>query len=953
VPTATSSLLEPLTPADFTDVATLTLGPSPLSPEAAAEAANAAHARLGAAGASVAQLPSPAEAAAAASAAAVTFEAHAPAVFRSLRRLVFGMGEDDYWRCMCALPLSRAGAGSGKSGSYFLFSADRRLIVKSVKGSEFPFLVRILSAYAEHMEANAFHSLLPRFLGLYKLKLPKQPAERLLVMNNVFYCPPESRPSAGLCSGSGSSSGGGMVLDAVSADPEVAMIEEAELAALLARQARAASAFSSAHNSAHSGGGSGGGGSVHGGGGAGGSSGGGGGGGLNSSSATAVTKLTHAEVVRLQRLMARSAGRQRLAAVARGEAAELERLRAKQSARPPALSLAEAERLKVLTRRAEGTSSPATASSTDCSLLSPSSSFSARQRSAGTASPPTAEAAAVARTLSVREAGGTSGEVVGAALRRNAALSVPGVQTALAQAAALAAVAVDAAAAAASGGEVTDLSSALSSGQALPTTRPPQQQPRPQAPAVVLSQVFDLKGSLLKRFVTEEEVARGETVFKDLNFCRHHHGTDNKGNAVPLLGAGCRKLHVGPERWPALVAAIMNDVEWLKDHNIMDYSLLVGMAVLPTATASSLPLSPSSTLSSSPLSPPVEKQEPKPEPLLAPPKAANEPIGATAAVADEAAVAKAAAVGSAVVASPGPAPDGSDGGISPDGDAPASPEAPPDAPPEASPEEVMAGLAELLDGVGLGVFLSPLADRGCSSVKALAALPAEALAACGLKKAHVAKLQRALKALAKDGPAKEMAKEMAEEMAKAREKEEVRQRPQQPPQPAAPAHPAPLSAPETEAETGAPLEAASEAAAAGGGEGGGMSSAPEPLSAPPFGAPPAPPPREGGAATADAAAAAAPPVEVKWSHLSPACYAEWVADHGGLRARGPREEAKAVVYYVGIIDILQEFNMTKRLESAYKQRLQMLAGKDPTLISAVDASVYSKRFLEFITSHID
>lgn len=28
-------------------------------------------------------------------------------------------------------------------------------------------------------------------------------------------------------------------------------------------------------------------------------------------------------------------------------------------------------------------------------------------------------------------------------------------------------------------------------------------------------------------------------------------------------------------------------------------------------------------------------------------------------------------------------------------------------------------------------------------------------------------------------------------------------------------------------------------------------------------------------------------------------------------------------YYLGIIDILQEFNMGKRMESAYKQRLQV------------------------------
>jgi hypothetical protein len=51
----------------------------------------------------------------------------------------------------------------------------------------------VLEAYVAHMEANHYHSLLPRFLGLYKVKLPRMPAERLVVMNNVFYAPLESR----------------------------------------------------------------------------------------------------------------------------------------------------------------------------------------------------------------------------------------------------------------------------------------------------------------------------------------------------------------------------------------------------------------------------------------------------------------------------------------------------------------------------------------------------------------------------------------------------------------------------------------------------------------------------------------------------------------------------------------------------------------------------------------
>lgn len=50
-----------------------------------------------------------------------------------------------------------------------------------------------------------------------------------------------------------------------------------------------------------------------------------------------------------------------------------------------------------------------------------------------------------------------------------------------------------------------------------------------------------------------------------------------------------------------------------------------------------------------------------------------------------------------------------------------------------------------------------------------------------------------------------------------------------------------------------------------------------------------------------------------------------------------------VVLYLGIIDILQEYNMSKKIEHAYKS-LQF----DSLSISAVDPMFYSQRFLEFI-----
>lgn len=54
-------------------------------------------------------------------------------------------------------------------------------------------------------------------------------------------------------------------------------------------------------------------------------------------------------------------------------------------------------------------------------------------------------------------------------------------------------------------------------------------------------------------------------------------------------------------------------------------------------------------------------------------------------------------------------------------------------------------------------------------------------------------------------------------------------------------------------------------------------------------------------------------------------------------------ETYDVVLYFGIIDILQDYDISKKLERAYKS-LQV----DSTSISAVDPKLYSKRFRDFV-----
>lgn len=54
-------------------------------------------------------------------------------------------------------------------------------------------------------------------------------------------------------------------------------------------------------------------------------------------------------------------------------------------------------------------------------------------------------------------------------------------------------------------------------------------------------------------------------------------------------------------------------------------------------------------------------------------------------------------------------------------------------------------------------------------------------------------------------------------------------------------------------------------------------------------------------------------------------------------------EACDVVLYFGIIDILQEYNMTKRAEHAWKS-----LKCDPLSISSVEPNLYSRRFISFL-----
>lgn len=57
----------------------------------------------------------------------------------------------------------------------------------------------------------------------------------------------------------------------------------------------------------------------------------------------------------------------------------------------------------------------------------------------------------------------------------------------------------------------------------------------------------------------------------------------------------------------------------------------------------------------------------------------------------------------------------------------------------------------------------------------------------------------------------------------------------------------------------------------------------------------------------------------------------------------PTGQFYEIIIFFGIIDILQDYDISKKLEHAYKSMHY-----DPTSISAVDPRQYSRRFRDFI-----
>ena len=64
----------------------------------------------------------------------------------------------------------KAGEGSGASGSFFFFSYDNKLLIKTLQGKEKMELLNMLDNMIEHFEDTRNKSLLARIYGVFTIK---------------------------------------------------------------------------------------------------------------------------------------------------------------------------------------------------------------------------------------------------------------------------------------------------------------------------------------------------------------------------------------------------------------------------------------------------------------------------------------------------------------------------------------------------------------------------------------------------------------------------------------------------------------------------------------------------------------------------------------------------------------------------------------------------------------
>ncbi|KAI9278048.1 hypothetical protein BY458DRAFT_432505 [Sporodiniella umbellata] len=112
------------------------------------------------------------------------FKDYAPWVFRHLREKL-AVDPADYLISLTSKYILSELGSPGKSGSFFYYSKDYRFIIKTIHYTEHKFMRNILKDYYNHIAQNP-NTLLCRYYGLHRIKLPHGRKIHFVVMSNVF-----------------------------------------------------------------------------------------------------------------------------------------------------------------------------------------------------------------------------------------------------------------------------------------------------------------------------------------------------------------------------------------------------------------------------------------------------------------------------------------------------------------------------------------------------------------------------------------------------------------------------------------------------------------------------------------------------------------------------------------------------------------------------------------------
>ncbi|KAI7857813.1 hypothetical protein BDC45DRAFT_434825 [Circinella umbellata] len=112
------------------------------------------------------------------------FKDYAPWVFRALREK-FHLDAGDYMMSLTNKYILSELNSPGKSGSFLYYSRDYRFIIKTIHHSEHKFMRKVLKDYYQHVCDNP-NTLLCRYYGLHRIKLPRGRKIHFVVMGNVF-----------------------------------------------------------------------------------------------------------------------------------------------------------------------------------------------------------------------------------------------------------------------------------------------------------------------------------------------------------------------------------------------------------------------------------------------------------------------------------------------------------------------------------------------------------------------------------------------------------------------------------------------------------------------------------------------------------------------------------------------------------------------------------------------